>query len=116
MDEITKVKDWFAHYMAWKGFIKNTDLLIQNLKAEIELEAAPQGVRYDLVTGGGGKHDSPEERNLERKAQIQEKINKLEQRVSVARNRIAIMDNAMEALSPLDKELLQYRGIEKLKW
>lgn len=117
VEEIAKVKDWFAHYMAWKGFIKNTAILIQNLKAEIEMEAAPQGVSYDLVPGdGGGEHDSTEERNLERKEQIQAKITQLEQRARTARNRVAIMDSTMEALHPWEKELLQYRDIEGLKW
>lgn len=117
VEEIVKVKNWFAHYTAWKGFIRNTAILIQNLKAEMELEAAPAGVRYDLVPGGGGgKHDSTEERNLERKEQIQAKITQLEQRARTARNRITIMDSTMEALHPLEKELLQYRDIEGLKW
>lgn len=116
MDETTQVQEWLSHYKAWKAFLKITDENIQGLQKELELEAAPGAVHYDLVPGGGGFHGSQEEKALDKKQKLQERLHQLQTRKDTALSRIHAIDMAIQALDPINQKLIKLRGIEHRTW
>ena len=116
MNELEKVQEWLRHYSEWKYYLRNNKILIQSIEQEIALEAAPRTARYEVAPGGGGKRESQEEKALERKQELQDRLQDLKRRTFIVSTRIAMIEKSLKALIRLERAIVQYRAFEGLSW
>lgn len=97
---------WLSNYINWSIYVQNQEAVMQDLQAEIALEAAPKTTHYSFEPGGSGwNKPSLEEAALEMKV----KHKKLS-------TRIANINRSLAALSGTDEKIVRQRGIYQKKW
>lgn len=108
---------WLSNYINWSIYVQNQEAVMQDLQAEIALEAAPKTTHYSFEPGGSGwNKPSLEEAALDRKEAKQRQLNLMKVKHKKLSTRIANINRSLAALSGTDEKIVRQRGIYQKKW
>lgn len=116
-DTVKEMKTWLSRYNDWKFVTDSAAREIRELLQEVDAAPALRAVRYDSVPGSrGGCPSSIEEKLLERKQALLQRVARLQEHSRAARENIALMENALACLDQWKQDVVRYRGIEGMPW
>lgn len=114
---VKEMKTWLSRYNDWKFVTDSAAREIRELLQEVDAAPALRAVRYDSVPGSrGGCPSSIEEKLLERKQALLQRVARLQGHSRTARENIALMESALACLDHWKREVVRYRGIEEMTW
>ena len=116
-DTVKEMKTWLSRYNDWKFVTDSAAREIRELLQEADAAPALRAVRYDSVPGSrGGCPASVEEKLLERKQFLLQRVERVREHSRTARANIALMESALACLDHWKREMVRCRGIEEMTW
>ena len=105
-----ETKLWLRSYRQKKLEADQLDSLIKRLEAEMY---NPKTTRFDKIPGSVHGAGSPTERLAVKHADL---VDKYERRLAELRAEALLIEDAIEALEPVERMLMRYRYIEGMTW
>lgn len=114
MDDITA---YLRNYKRFKIKVKNIEMIIQEKSMELSTMSAITPLSFDIHgTGGNVETLNAVEGNAVKRLNFQHDIQLLKQEKQAVQWKIERIDTAIQALSPVEKEIIQRRYIEGYRW
>lgn len=112
-----QVEGILYNYKIIKASIENYKLKLENLELEFDIDDGMNGISYGEPTSKTNKINRITENNALKNIERKERIRKdLERKISLETNKIKMLDNALDALSDVERTIINMFYIENLEW
>ncbi|ABR48735.1 putative sigma factor [Alkaliphilus metalliredigens QYMF] len=112
-----QVEGILYNYKIIKASIENYKLKLENLELEFDIDDGMKGISYGEPTSKTNKINRTTENNALKNIERKDRIKRdLERKISLETNKIKMVDNALDALSDVERTIINMFYIENLEW
>lgn len=113
-DYVEAVKQYLQQYNDFKTYIENVKADIEDIKAQLRLEAAPKTTKFTGMPGGGDS--SQQEMSLQRAEFLNKELDRLNRELIRLEPLVKRIDRSLNRLDKNDEMLMNSKWICNCSW